>query len=142
VVAKASPACKIDSTLTVKQRREVDALVRSPGGKLLLTTPGGWPIRSSACSWRGMRGVGVSGLWSTRRMRVDWATISGRYLRCAKALEDVGRPPLLATTATAPPHVATTFCSSSDGGRDHRHHDVHRPNLHYEVIVFGDEGRR
>src|ERR1043166_1215901 len=39
MVARGVSACKIDSTLTVKQRREVDELVRSPGGKLLLTTP-------------------------------------------------------------------------------------------------------
>src|SRR4029078_12229030 len=39
MVARGVSACRIDSTLTVKQRREVDALIRSPGGKLLLTTP-------------------------------------------------------------------------------------------------------
>ena len=39
MVAKGVSAAKIDSTLTVRQRREVDALVKSPGGKLLLTTP-------------------------------------------------------------------------------------------------------
>jgi ATP-dependent DNA helicase RecQ len=32
MVAKGVSAAKIDSTLTVKQRREVDALIRSPGG--------------------------------------------------------------------------------------------------------------
>ncbi|HZF30142.1 MAG TPA: ATP-dependent DNA helicase RecQ, partial [Gammaproteobacteria bacterium] len=65
------------------------------------------------------------------------------YLSLRKALEDVGRPPVLATTATAPPHVrddilfqlgiegATTVTTTFD-----------RPNLHYEVIVFGDEGEK
>jgi ATP-dependent DNA helicase RecQ len=39
MTSKGLAAAKIDSTLTVKQRREVDAMVQSPGGKLLLTTP-------------------------------------------------------------------------------------------------------
>ncbi len=65
------------------------------------------------------------------------------YLSLRKALEDVGRPPVLATTATAPPHVrddilfqlgiegATTVTTTFD-----------RPNLHYEVIVFSDEDEK
>ena len=65
------------------------------------------------------------------------------YLSLRKALEDVGRPPVLATTATAPPHVrddilfqlgiegATIVTTTFD-----------RPNLHYEVIVFRDEDEK
>jgi ATP-dependent DNA helicase RecQ len=146
MVAKGVSACKIDSTLTVKQRREVDALVRSPGGKLLLTTPERMAdpefrvFLREACG-----GVGVS------RFVVDEAhcvstwghDFRPAYLSLRKALEDVGRPPVLATTATAPPHVrddilfqlgmegAPTVTTTFD-----------RPNLHYEVIVFGDEGEK
>ena len=39
MTSKGLAAAKIDSTLTVKQRREVNELVKAPGGKLLLTTP-------------------------------------------------------------------------------------------------------
>ena len=65
------------------------------------------------------------------------------YLSLRKALEDVGRPPVLATTATAPPHVrddilfqlgmekATIVTTTFD-----------RPNLHYEVINFSDEDEK
>ena len=65
------------------------------------------------------------------------------YLSLRKALEDVGRPPVLATTATAPPHVrddilfqlgmekATIVTTTFD-----------RPNLHYEVIIFHDEDEK
>jgi len=146
MVAKGVSACKIDSTLTVKQRREVDALIRSPGGKLLLTTPERMAdpefrvFLREACG-----GVGVS------RFVVDEAhcvstwghDFRPAYLSLRKALEDVGRPPVLATTATAPPHVrddilfqlgmegATTVTTTFD-----------RPNLHYEVIVFGDENEK
>ncbi|HEX7838090.1 MAG TPA: DEAD/DEAH box helicase, partial [Kofleriaceae bacterium] len=108
MVAKGVSACKVDSTLTVKQRREVDELVRSPGGKLLLTTPERMAdpefrvFLREACG-----GVGVS------RFVVDEAhcvstwghDFRPAYLSLRKALEDVGRPPVLATTATAPPHV-------------------------------------
>ena len=143
MVAKGVSACKIDSTLTVKQRREVDAMIRSPGGKLLLTTPERMAdpefrvFLREACG-----GVGVS------RFVVDEAHCVSQwghdfrpaYLSLRKALEDVGRPPVLATTATAPPHVrddilfqlgienAATVTTTFD-----------RPNLHYEVITFGDE---
>jgi ATP-dependent DNA helicase RecQ len=146
MVAKGVTACKIDSTLTVKQRREVDALVRSPGGKLLLTTPERMAdpefrvFLREACG-----GVGVS------RFVVDEAHCVSQwghdfrpaYLSLRKALEDVGRPPVLATTATAPPHVrddilfqlgmekATIVTTTFD-----------RPNLHYEVIVFHDEDEK
>ncbi len=146
MVAKGVTACKIDSTLTVRQRREVDALVRSPGGKLLLTTPERMAdpefrtFLREACG-----GVGVS------RFVVDEAHCVSQwghdfrpaYLSLRKALEDVGRPPVLATTATAPPHVrddilfqlgmekATTVTTTFD-----------RPNLHYEVIVFSDEDEK
>jgi ATP-dependent DNA helicase RecQ len=143
MVAKGVTAAKIDSTLTVKQRREVDALVRSPGGKLLLTTPERMADPEFRTFLReAAEGVGVS------RFVVDEAHCVSQwghdfrpaYLSLRKAIEDVGRPPLLATTATAPPHVrddilfqlgmekATIVTTTFD-----------RPNLHYEVIVFPGE---
>jgi ATP-dependent DNA helicase RecQ len=130
----------------VKQRREVDALVRSPGGKLLLTTPERMADPEFRVFLReASAGVGVS------RFVVDEAHCVSQwghdfrpaYLSLRKALEDVGRPPVLATTATAPPHVredilfqlgmekATIVTTTFD-----------RPNLHYEVIVFNDEDEK
>ncbi|HEX5062822.1 MAG TPA: RecQ family ATP-dependent DNA helicase, partial [Kofleriaceae bacterium] len=146
MTAKGVTAAKIDSTLTVKQRREVDALVRSPGGKLLLTTPERMADPEFRVFLReASEGVGVS------RFVVDEAHCVSQwghdfrpaYLSLRKALEDVGRPPVLATTATAPPHVredilfqlgmekATIVTTTFD-----------RPNLHYEVIVFHDEDEK
>jgi ATP-dependent DNA helicase RecQ len=146
MVAKGVTAAKIDSTLTVKQRREVDALVRSPGGKLLLTTPERMADPEFRVFLReASSGVGVS------RFVVDEAHCVSQwghdfrpaYLSLRKALEDVGRPPVLATTATAPPHVrddilfqlgmekATIVTTTFD-----------RPNLHYEVIIFHDEDEK
>ncbi|HET9619909.1 MAG TPA: RecQ family ATP-dependent DNA helicase, partial [Kofleriaceae bacterium] len=146
MVAKGVAACKIDSTLTVKQRREVDALLRSPGGKLLLTTPERMAdpefrmFLRAACG-----GIGVS------RFVVDEAHCVSQwghdfrpaYLSLRKALEDLGRPPVLATTATAPPHVRDDILFQL--GIEHAHTvttTFDRPNLHYEVIVFGDEDEK
>ncbi|MBV8761749.1 MAG: ATP-dependent DNA helicase RecQ, partial [Deltaproteobacteria bacterium] len=146
MTSKGVAACKVDSTLTVKQRREVDEMVRSPGGKLLLTTPERMAdpdfrvFLREACG-----GVGVS------RFVVDEAHCVSQwghdfrpaYLSLRKAIEDVGNPPILATTATAPPHVrddilfqlgmekATIVTTTFD-----------RPNLHYEVITFSDEDEK
>jgi len=146
MVAKGVSAAKIDSTLTVRQRREVDALVHSPGGKLLLTTPERMADPAFRTYLReAASGVGVS------RFVVDEAHCVSQwghdfrpaYLSLRKALEDVGRPPVLATTATAPPHVrddilfqlgmekATIVTTTFD-----------RPNLHYEVIIFHDEDEK
>ena len=146
MVSKGVAAAKIDSTLTVKQRREVDALVRSPGGKLLLTTPERMADPAFRVFLReASEGVGVS------RFVVDEAHCVSQwghdfrpaYLSLRKALDDCGRPPVLATTATAPPHVrddilfqlgieqATIVTTTFD-----------RPNLHYEVIIFHDEDEK
>ncbi len=143
MTAKGVSACKVDSTLTIKQRREVDALVRSPGGKLLLTTPERMAdpefrvFLREACG-----GVGVS------RFVVDEAHCVSQwghdfrpaYLSLRKAIEDVGRPPVLATTATAPPHVRDDILFQLGiEGAPIVTTTFDRPNLHYEVIVFGDE---
>ena len=125
---------------------EVDALVRSPGGKLLLTTPERMADPEFRVFLReASEGVGVS------RFVVDEAHCVSQwghdfrpaYLSLRKALEDVGRPPVLATTATAPPHVrddilfqlgmekATIVTTTFD-----------RPNLHYEVIIFHDDDEK
>src|SRR6201747_878608 len=108
MTSKGVAAAKIDSTLTVKQRREVDAMVRSPGGKLLLTTP----ERMADPEFRVFLREASSGI-GVLRFVVDEALCVSQwghdfrpaYLSLRKAIEDVGNPPVLATTATAPPHV-------------------------------------
>ena len=126
-------------------------MLRAPGGKLLLTTP----ERISDPAFRELlresaNNVGVS------RLVVDEAHCVSQwghdfrpsYLTIRRALEDVSkdgkRPPVLATTATAPPHVredilhqlgmpnAKLVTTTFD-----------RPNLHYEVIALaGDDEKQ
>src|SRR5262249_57241213 len=59
------------------------------------------------------------------------------------ASEAAGRPPVLATTATAPPHVRADIQQQlglADAAVVTTTFD--RPNLHYEVIVFADEDEK
>jgi ATP-dependent DNA helicase RecQ len=146
MVKKGVAAVRIDSTLTVRQRREVDELVASPGGKLLLTTPERMSDPEFRVFLRDAAGkVGVS------RLVVDEAHCVSQwghdfrpaYLSLRKALEDIGRPPVLATTATAPPHVREDILHQlgmEDAAVVTTTFD--RPNLHYEVIVFHDEDEK
>jgi ATP-dependent DNA helicase RecQ len=146
MVSKGVAVVRIDSTLTVRQRREMDALALAPGGKLLLTTPERMADPEFRVFLREAAGkVGVS------RFVVDEAHCVSQwghdfrpaYLSLRKALEDVGRPPVLATTATAPPHVRDDILHQL-GMEDAKvvTTTFDRPNLHYEVINFSDEDEK
>ena len=142
--------CRVDSTLTVKQKREMEALVRSPGGKLLLTTP----ERMADPDFRtflkeAASGTGVSLFVVDEAHCVSqWGhDFRPSYLVIRKALEDLGRPPVLATTATAPPHVREDILHQLGMPRSGGQVDIvtttfDRPNLHYEVIALpGDDDK-
>src|SRR5204863_4174477 len=124
----------------------VMALVDAPGGKLLLTAP----ERMADPEFRKTL-LMASGKVGVSRFVVDEAHCVSQwghdfrpaYLVLRQAKEELGNPPVLATTATAPPHVrddilfqlgiegATIVTTTFD-----------RPNLHYEVIVFGDDDEK
>jgi ATP-dependent DNA helicase RecQ len=142
--------CRVDSTLTVRQKREMEALVRSPGGKLLLTTP----ERMADPDFRtflkeSASGVGVSLFVVDEAHCVSqWGhDFRPSYLVIRKALEDLGRPPVLATTATAPPHVREDILHQLGmplpGGQvEVVTTTFDRANLHYEVIALpGDDDK-
>ena len=139
--------CRVDSTLTVKQKREMEALVRAPGGKLLLTTP----ERMADPDFRtflkeGASKIGVSLFVVDEAHCVSqWGhDFRPSYLVIRKALEDLGRPPVLGTTATAPPHVREDILHQLGMPREGGQVEIvsttfDRPNLHYEVIASPGE---
>jgi ATP-dependent DNA helicase RecQ len=142
--------CRVDSTLTVKQKREMEALVRAPGGKLLLTTP----ERMADPDFRtflkeGASKIGVSLFVVDEAHCVSqWGhDFRPSYLVIRKALEDLGRPPVLGTTATAPPHVREDILHQLGMPREGGEVEIvsttfDRPNLHYEVIASpGDDDK-
>jgi ATP-dependent DNA helicase RecQ len=138
------PIARIDSTLTTKQRREMDALILAEGGKLVLTTP----ERMADPEFRefllrGAGGVGVSLFCVDEAHCVShWGhDFRPSYLVLKRAVRDLGRPQILTTTATAPPHVREDILVQLEMKEDTAivTTTFDRPNLHYEVIALPGE---
>ncbi|HWM86838.1 MAG TPA: RecQ family ATP-dependent DNA helicase [Kofleriaceae bacterium] len=141
---------RIDSTLTVRQKREMLALAAAPGGKLLLTTPERMAdpdFRQLVREAAGGQGASLFVVDEAHCVSQWGHDFRPSYLVLRKALEDLGRPPVLATTATAPPHVREDILHQlgmpPPGGKvEIVTTTFDRPNLHYEVIALpGDDDK-
>ena len=136
--------CRIDSTLTIRQRREMEELAKAPGGKLLLTTPermADQEFREFLREGAGAKGVSLFVVDEAHCVSQWGHDFRPAYLVMRKALDDLDRPPILATTATAPPHVRSDILHQM-GAPEAKvvTTTFDRPNLHYEVIALpGDD---
>ncbi|RMH42327.1 MAG: ATP-dependent DNA helicase RecQ [Deltaproteobacteria bacterium] len=137
------PVARIDSTLTTRQRRKMDDLILAPGGKLVLTTPERMADPEfRAFLLRGAGGVGVSLFCVDEAHCVShWGhDFRPSYLVLKRAIRDLGRPQVLATTATAPPHVREDIKEQLEiPNAEIVTTTFDRPNLHYEVIALPGE---
>jgi len=138
---------RIDSSLTVRQERAMKALAAAPGGKLLLTTPERMAqpeFRELLKSAAGNVGVSLFVVDEAHCVSHWGHDFRPSYLDMRKALEDLGEPQVLATTATAPPHVREDILHQlgmPDAELVTTTFD--RPNLHYECIALpGDDEKQ
>ena len=140
---KGVAVARADSTLTVKQKRDMMALLDAPGGKLLLTTPERMANEEFRDFLKGAAGqVGVSLFVVDEAHCVSqWGhDFRPAYLTIRQALVELGRPPVLATTATAPPHVREDIVHQLDMEKAKVvTTSFERDNLHFEVITAPGE---
>ncbi|MBI4509355.1 MAG: RecQ family ATP-dependent DNA helicase [Deltaproteobacteria bacterium] len=143
---KGVAVARFDSTLTTKQKREMMTLAMAPGGKLLLTTPERMAdpeFRKVMAQASGNVGVSLFVVDEAHCVSQWGHDFRPAYLSLRQAIDELSRPQVLATTATAPPHVredilhqlgvpkAKLVTTSFD-----------RENLHFEVIPVPGEDEK
>jgi ATP-dependent DNA helicase RecQ len=139
LLALGVPVARLDSSLLVREREEVFRRIASGELKLLLTTP---ETASSAAFRDKLGGRPVSLLVVDEAHCVSqWGhDFRPAYLGLKEVRETLGRPPVLALTATATPRVREDILvqlAMTDAVQVVQSFD--RPNLHFQVITNGSE---
>ncbi len=98
------PVVRLDSTLTAQRRRDVLARIQRGGSLVVLTTPETLQSRTAAPLFERIRPALLC--VDEAHCISEWGhDFRPSYLRLGQVRERLGRPPLLALTATATPRV-------------------------------------
>jgi len=130
---KAIPVAKLDSTLSVQDERDAIKEIGEGTPELIYLTPE--RLEQPECLTM-LRNTGVSLLVVDEAHCVSqWGhDFRPAYLAIRGAVKALGRPPVLALTATATPSVAEDILKQLDiPNANIVNIGVHRPNLIYEV---------
>jgi ATP-dependent DNA helicase RecQ len=139
LTALGAPVGRLDSSLLVKEREEVFRRIASGELKLLLTTP----ETASSAAFRDRLGKTPVSLLVVDEAHCvsQWGhDFRPAYLALKEVRETLGRPPVLALTATATPRVREDILvqlAMVDAAMVVRSFD--RPNLHFQVITLETE---
>jgi ATP-dependent DNA helicase RecQ len=137
------PCIRLDGTLRGGRRREALARITSGEPVLAMTTPETLEA-DDVLPVLAETGIGLAAVDEAHCISEWGHDFRPSYSRIGSLLKKLGRPPLLALTATATPRVRTTITDSL-GMRDHAvvAASPHRSNLSFEVIPCeGDERLR
>ncbi|HYG68066.1 MAG TPA: RecQ family ATP-dependent DNA helicase, partial [Anaeromyxobacteraceae bacterium] len=133
------PVARLDSSLTAKEREETLRAIAAGERKLVLTTP---ETASSASFRERIAGRPVSLFVVDEAHCVSqWGhDFRPAFLGLREVVESLGRPPVLALTATATPRVREDILAQlgiPDAEQVIRSFD--RPNLQFQVLTNGSE---
>ena len=130
---KAIPVAKLDSTLSAQDERDTIEEIGERTPELIYVTPE--RLEQPECLTL-LRNTGVSLMVVDEAHCVShWGhDFRPAYLAIRRAVRELGRPPVLALTATATPSVAEDILKQLDIPKAKTINiGVHRPNLIYEV---------
>jgi ATP-dependent DNA helicase RecQ len=133
-------AARLDSTVRAGERRETEAELRRGEGDVVYVTPERLadPATIEPLRARGVALLAVDEAHCVSQWGHDFRPA---YLGLAEAARALGRPPILAVTATSPPQVTDDIVKQL-GLRDPAvvSAGIERPNLAFEVRSCADDG--
>jgi ATP-dependent DNA helicase RecQ len=133
------PVARLDSSLTQREREEVLRQLASGERKLVLTTP---ETASSPAFRERLAGKEIALLVVDEAHCVSqWGhDFRPAYLGLREVVEALGRPPVLALTATATPRVREDILAQLGiAGAEQVIRSFDRPNLHFQVVTCASE---
>jgi ATP-dependent DNA helicase RecQ len=133
------PVLRLDSSLTAKEREEALRQLAAGERKLVLTTPetASSPTFRERLAGRPLSLFVVDEAHCVSQWGHDFRPA---YLGLREVVETLGRPPVLALTATATPKVREDILAQLGmPAAEQVVQSFDRPNLHFQVLTCGSE---